>query len=169
MDSKSAFIKRFGDLIALLRVDPGNDAAQDLALAASTAAVEDEPLDIEAGVEWNVIPDDLTLKGRLLARQVELIRIAAGAEPDELLALARALSHDLSPIPSSAHIDVEMVQLLAPPPDPHFCLPSTPGLQAIEHPRSTRKSFCNVCMLPAQNALHRPCRTAPLRFAHRRV
>jgi HEAT repeat protein len=131
VDSKSAFIKRFGDLVALLRVDPGNDAAQDLALAASTAAVEDESLDVEAGVEWNVIPDDLTLKGRLLARQVELIRIAAGAEPDELLALARALSHDLSPIPSSAHIDIEMVQLLAPPPSPPGPAGGAPKPEAV--------------------------------------
>jgi HEAT repeat protein len=117
VDAKSTFIKRFGDLVALLRVDPGADAAQDLALAAAAAAVETEPLEVEAGIEWNVIPDDLTLKGRLLARQVEVVRIAAGAEPDELLALARALSHDLVPIPlSSPHIEVELVQVLVPPP-----------------------------------------------------
>ena len=41
MDSKSTFIKRFGDLVALLRADPGNDAAQELALAAAAAAVAD--------------------------------------------------------------------------------------------------------------------------------
>lgn len=116
MDSKSAFIKRFGDLVVLLRVDPGNDAAQDLALAAAAWAVESEPVEVEAGIEWSVIPDELTLKGRLLARRIEVIRIAAGAEPDELLALARALSHDLVPIPSSPHIEVEMVQEQAPPP-----------------------------------------------------
>ena len=118
MDSRSAFIKRFGDLVVLLRVDPGNDAAQDLALAAAAAAVEQEPVEVEAGIHWSVIPEDLTLKGRLLARQVEVVRVAAGAEPDELLALARALSHDLTTIPSSPHIEVEMVQHIAPPPDP---------------------------------------------------
>jgi HEAT repeat protein len=116
VDSKSTFIKRFGDLIALLRVDPGNDAAQDLALSAAVAAVEAEPLEVEAGVEWSVIPAELTLKGRLLARQVELVRIAAGAGSHELLALARALSHDVTPIQSSLNIEVEMVKLLAPPP-----------------------------------------------------
>ena len=98
MDAKSTFVKRFGDLVALLRVDPGNDAAQDLALAAAAAAVETEAVEVEAGIAWSVIPDELTLKGRLLARQVEAIRIAAGAEPHELLALARALSHDSVPI-----------------------------------------------------------------------
>jgi HEAT repeat protein len=117
VDRKSTFIKRFGDLIALLRADPGNDAAQDLALAAAVAAVELAPLEVEAGIAWNVIPDELTLKGRLLARQVEVVRIAAGAEPHELLALARALSHDLTPLPCSLHVEVETVRLLAPPPD----------------------------------------------------
>ena len=50
VDSKSAFVKRFGDLVILLRVDPGNDAAQDLALAAACAAVEAEPVEVEAGL-----------------------------------------------------------------------------------------------------------------------
>ena len=116
MDSRSTFVKRFGDLIALLRVDPGNDAAQDLALTAAAAAVESDPVEVEAGVEWSVIPDDLTLKGRLLARRVEAIRIAAGAEPHELLALARALSHDQVPVPSSLNVTVTMVEELTPPP-----------------------------------------------------
>jgi HEAT repeat protein len=116
LEAKSTFVKRFGDLVALLRADPGNDAAQDLALATSAAAIETEPVVIEAGVEWSVIPDDLTLKGRLLARQVETIRIAAGTGPDELLLLARALSHDGVPVRSSPNIQVEMVQLLTPPP-----------------------------------------------------
>jgi HEAT repeat protein len=116
VDARSTFIKRFGDLVALLRVDPANDAAQDLALTAAAAAVEAEPVTVEAGVEWSVVPDDLTLKGRLLARQVELIRVASGTEPHELLALARALSHDAVPVVSSPSIHVEMVQVIAPPP-----------------------------------------------------
>jgi hypothetical protein len=117
VDPRSTFIKRFGDLVALLRVDPGNDAAQELALAAAAAAVADAPLKVEAGVEWSAIPDDMSLKARMLARQVECVRIAAGAEPGELLALARALSHDVIPIPSSLHVEVEVVRLLAPPPN----------------------------------------------------
>jgi HEAT repeat protein len=122
VDSKSAFVKRFGDLVMLLRVDPGNDAAQDLALSAACAAVEAEPVDVEAGLAWSVIPDDLALKGRLLARHVETVRIAAGAEPHELLALARALSHDTVVIPSCPNVQVRMVQHLVPPPG----LPAAP-------------------------------------------
>ena len=113
LDHKSTFIKRFGDLVALLRFEPGNDAAQDLALTASLAAVKDEPVEVEAGVEWSVTPVEFTLKSRLLARQVESIRVAAGAEAHELLALARALSHDGTPIPSTPRVQVELVRLLA--------------------------------------------------------
>lgn len=116
MDPKSAFVKRFGDLVALLRVDPGNDAAQDLALSAACTAVEAEPVDVEAGLAWSVIPDDLALKARLLARQVEVVRVSAGAEPHELLALARALSHDTVVIPSCPNVQVQMVEHLVPPP-----------------------------------------------------
>jgi HEAT repeat protein len=126
VDAKSTFIKRFGDLVALLRVDPSNDAAQDLALAAAAAAVETEPLEVEAGIEWSVIPDDLTLKGRLLARHVETVKIAAGTEPDELLALARALSHDVVPVCSSPHIQVVLVQSLNPPPTRPSSGPAAP-------------------------------------------
>jgi HEAT repeat protein len=113
VDLKSTFVKRFGDLVALLRADPGNDAAQDLALTAAAAAVAEHPLEVEAGVEWSVIPDDLTLKGRLLARSVDQVRIAAGAEPSELLALARALAHDVTPLPSTPNVQVELIPLAA--------------------------------------------------------
>jgi hypothetical protein len=132
VEAKSTFVKRFGDLVALLRTDPGNDAAQDLALATSVAAVESEELVIEAGVEWTVVPDDLTLKGRLLARHVESIRIAAGTGPDELLTLARALSHDLVPLQSSPNIQVQMVQLLSPPPG----APRSPPSKTASPPRT---------------------------------
>jgi len=120
VDPKSAFIKRFGDLVAMLRVDPGNDAAQDLALTAACAAVAGTPLEIEAGLELSEAPPELSLKGRLLSRQVDCIRIAAGAEPHELLALARALAHDVTPIPTTANVRVDLVPLLPPPP-PEGC------------------------------------------------
>ena len=44
VEANSTFVKRFGDLVSMLRADPGNDAAQDLALATSVAAVETEPI-----------------------------------------------------------------------------------------------------------------------------
>jgi HEAT repeat protein len=118
MDPKSTFIKRFGDLVALLRADPGNDAAQELALEAAAAAVADAALRIEAGVEWHVIPEEMTLKARMLARQVDAFSVAAGTSPQELQSFARALAHDVTPIPRLPNIEVELVRLLARPLDP---------------------------------------------------
>ena len=118
MDAKSTFVKRFGDLVTLYRVDPGNDAAQELALDAAAAAVADGPVEIEAGIEWSAIPGDMGLKARMLARQVDCLRITAGAAAQELQALARALAHDVTPVRSSPGIEVEFVRLLAPPASP---------------------------------------------------
>src|SRR5262249_17611438 len=70
VDPTATFIKRFGDLVTLLRVDPGNDAAQDLALSAAAAAVQSASIELEAGIAWAQIPDDMPLKARMLARQV---------------------------------------------------------------------------------------------------
>jgi len=119
VDPSATFIKRFGDLVMLLRVDPGNDAAQDLALSAAAAAVGDVAVEVEAGIEWGQIPDDMGLKARMLARQVDRLRIEAGTDPFELQSLARALAHDLIPIPTTPGITVDLVRLLSPPsPDP---------------------------------------------------
>jgi HEAT repeat protein len=136
VDAKSTFVKRFGDLVVLLRVDPGNDAAQDLALTAACAAVEAEAIEVEAGLAWSVIPEDLSLKGRLLARQVETVRVAAGAEPHELLALARALSHDAVAIPSCSNVLVTMVEPLISPAEASTA--SVPGPSAASPPMSGR-------------------------------
>jgi hypothetical protein len=108
------FEKRFGDLVALLRADPGNDAAQDLALTAAAAAVADHAIVVESGVERGSLREDLTLAGRLRARRVDLLRVAAGASPDELLRVARALSHDTTPVPSTRAVRVEVVPSIVP-------------------------------------------------------
>jgi len=114
LDPQSAFVKRFGDLVALLRVDPGNDAAQELALTAAAAAVADHAIVIESGVERGIGGDDLTLPGRMRARHVDLMRVSAGAPPDELLRVARALSHDAIPVPSTRAVRIEMVPNVVP-------------------------------------------------------
>jgi len=114
LDLRSAFVKRFGDLVALLRVDPGNDAAQDLALTAAAAAVADHAIVVESGVERGLEGNDLSLPGRLRARHIDLMRVSAGAPPDELLRVARALSHDAIPVPSTRTIRIEMVPNVVP-------------------------------------------------------
>jgi hypothetical protein len=108
-------VKRFGDLVALMRVDPGNDAAQDLALTAATSAVARGPVEVDASSDESGSPEGLGLRARMLARQVDRLRVAAGAQPQELEALARALAHDLTPIPMTPHVQVELMRLLAPP------------------------------------------------------
>lgn len=110
------FVKRFGDLVALMRADPGNDAAQDLALSAAAGVVALMAVEVEAASRASGSAEGLSLRARMLARQVDRLRIAAGAEPYELEALARALAHDLTPIPTFPHVEAELIRLLAPPP-----------------------------------------------------
>jgi hypothetical protein len=114
LDPRDTFIRRFGDLVALLRVDPGNDAAQDLALTAAVAAVADHSIVVESGVEHGSGGEDLSLAGRLRARRVDLLRVGAGAPPEDLLRLARALSHDVTPVPSTPQVRVEMLPAVMP-------------------------------------------------------
>lgn len=106
---QALFAQRFSDLVALLRAEPSNDAAQDLALETCTAIANTQPIRLEAGVESFDGVDPLSLKARLLARQVDVVHIAAGVEEEELLRLARALAHDTAPVGSSPHVTVEFV------------------------------------------------------------
>ena len=98
-----------------MRVEPGNDAAQDLALTAAAGAVADTPVEVDASSDAAGKPDGLGLRARMIARQVDRLRVAAGAQPHELEAVARALAHDLTPIPATPHVQVELMRLLAPP------------------------------------------------------
>jgi hypothetical protein len=115
LDPNFVFVKRFGDLVALMRVDPGNDAAQDLALAAATSAVAEAGVEVDASSDRWGSPVGVGLRARMLARQVDRLRVSAGAAPYELEAVARALAHDLTPIPATPHVQVDRMRLLAPP------------------------------------------------------
>ena len=98
-----------------MRVDPGNDAAQDLALTAAASAVACTAVEVDASSERSGSAEGVGLRARMLARQVDRLRVAAGAEPYELEAVARALAHDLTPIPATPHVQVDRMRLLAPP------------------------------------------------------
>jgi hypothetical protein len=84
--------------------------------------------------------EDVSLKGRLLARQIDTLRVESGVSPEELLALARALVTDNIPLESSAHVKVELIPM-APPPPPSYGAPSISRSQtsAIEIPAGPRR------------------------------
>ena len=114
--ASETFIARFGDLVALLRVDPGNDAAQDLALSAALRAASEGTIMVEAGFDRGEAGEDLTLQGRMRARYVDVLRIGPGAAAGAVLALARALSHDTTPLPLASGIELERFPVLERPP-----------------------------------------------------
>ncbi|MEO8139935.1 MAG: HEAT repeat domain-containing protein [Gemmatimonadota bacterium] len=98
-----------GQLVQLLRMSPEQGEAIAPLLKAATARVAAAGEVIEAGIENSWALDGDSLKGRLQARQVDAIRIAAGAPSAELLALAQALADDSAPIPSTSAIRVKLL------------------------------------------------------------
>jgi hypothetical protein len=104
--SHALFEQLFGELVALLRTRPGDDAALDRLLAQSHALVAACPVTLVSGVEIVGQEDPLSLKSRLLARYVDTVTVAPEVEAEELLHLARALAHDTAPVASSPNIQV---------------------------------------------------------------
>jgi hypothetical protein len=108
-DAGASFAELLGRLILLLRERPVRDAEVRRAVDLLAARAERGEALIEAGIENNWAVDGDPLKERLQARQVDAIRIAAGAGGVELLALARALADDTAPVPSTALIRVKFL------------------------------------------------------------
>ncbi len=114
----NAFADKMSRLIALYRLEPMNGEAQAAALGAALRVVSEDAVTVEAGLEVSDVEDHLSLKARLLARQVDHVQVLAGAPAEDLAALARALSDDVTPIPSTTMVRVEMVQRLDAPQTP---------------------------------------------------
>jgi HEAT repeat protein len=108
------FEQSFGELVALLRTRPQDHAGEDRLLAQCTAHVAVRPATLASGVEILGEEDPRSLKSRLLARMVDTVQIAPGAEAEELLHLARALSHDTAPVGSTAHVSVALIPSIVP-------------------------------------------------------
>src|SRR5262245_16994731 len=106
------FEQSLGDLVNQVRTHPGDHSAYDAALDRVAGLVAGLPAAIEAGIEntWSVDGDDL--RGRLLTRGIDAIRVSAGASRDDLLALARALAQDAGPIPSTLAVQVDLIPTL---------------------------------------------------------
>ncbi len=120
------FAESLGRLVYLLRTEPENLEGQKAALRAAVAEITRVPVVLEAGVE-NEWLDDQSLKGRLLARGVDQVRVGAGAPAADLLDLARALADDEAILPSTDGVVVEMVPMRFPPASPPAPGASRPG------------------------------------------
>lgn len=105
----SLFTAHFGQLVVLLRRQPGNTPAQKSALRSAMAVLPRGRVTIEAGIEYSEVPDDGSLKGRLLLRRVDAIHFATTASAADVLSLARALATDSRKIPSVPAIEVELL------------------------------------------------------------
>ncbi|HEY7028473.1 MAG TPA: HEAT repeat domain-containing protein [Gemmatimonadales bacterium] len=106
------FEQTLGDLVSQMRAHPGDHAAFAAALDRVVGSVAGSPATIEAGIEntWSLDGDDL--KGRLLTRGVDAIRVSAGASRDDLQALARALAEDEGPLPNTPGVQVDLIPTL---------------------------------------------------------
>jgi hypothetical protein len=118
----SPFAERLERLVTLLRGGGEVGSAAETAAREAAAGLIGGPVVLEAGVENSAGWEDASLKGRLLRRQVDSVRVAPGVAGDELLALARSLASDSAPIENSAHVTVELIPI-APPPPPAFDAP----------------------------------------------
>jgi len=103
------FTAYFGQLVLLIRRHPEDSAGQKSALRGAMAVLPLGPVRIEAGIEYSDVPDDTSLKGRLLTRLVDSISFAPDAQPADVLDLARALARDEGPVPSTTAVQVELV------------------------------------------------------------
>ncbi|HEV8124055.1 MAG TPA: HEAT repeat domain-containing protein [Gemmatimonadales bacterium] len=108
------FADPFGRLVLLLRLEPANVPAQKEALRQAMTVLRTGTLRLETGFESSDLPDDTTLKGRLLSRRVEVIHFEAGASPSDVLFVARALAQDQAPLIGSPDIVIELLPESAP-------------------------------------------------------
>lgn len=114
-DPTPSFDELLGRLLQALRDPAGDEKVVRRALGRLVAAVSRKAATIEAGIENSWAVDGDRLRERLQVRQVDAIVVAAGADQNELLALARALADDTTPIPSTAAVQVRLLPEPAPP------------------------------------------------------
>jgi hypothetical protein len=121
------FTAYFGQLVVLIRRQPGDTSAQKIALRSAMAVLPRGPVRIEAGIEHSDVPDDNSFKGRLIHRFVDSICFAAEASAGEVLAVARALAGDRGPIPSTALVEVVLLPASSVRPDLEAASPPSNG------------------------------------------
>ena len=124
MPRQPSFEQAFSTLLDHLRLRPEDDRQTRRLLKILEGTVASEDVTIEAGLVRTDTLSDPGLRGRMLARRVETLRVAATAPGDELLALAQALAVSELEIPSTSKVTVEFVvdiqpgKLVTPSPPP---------------------------------------------------
>jgi len=108
------FGEALGRLVQELRATRGDPELVRQLLTEVTVLVARAPVVEEAGIQLTGMLNDTSLRGRMHARQVDVIRVARGAPADELLGLAQALAQEDGPIPSTEAVRVELVQSIRP-------------------------------------------------------
>jgi len=108
------FVETLGRLIAAHRQGAAGGAIQARLLEEAVRIAAEQPIVVDAGLQLSGDYDEASLKNHLLRRQVETLRVAAGAPAADLDALARALGDDALPLPSVPSIEYEMVSYVVP-------------------------------------------------------
>ena len=109
MTPESSFERAFSKLVRHLR-RPSEGAGQTARLArAVRKSVARKAAVVEAGLVTVDTINDPGLRGRMLARRVEAVRVAAGAPEEDLLRLARALAAEDGPVPHTDEVAVDYV------------------------------------------------------------
>jgi len=126
-----------GHLVLLLRGAPDRNDWIKKSLDFAMARLAQGPALLEGGIEnnWGLGGDPL--KERLQVRQIDEVRVAAGASRNELLRFLRALADDFEPIPSTDRVRVRCVA--APAPEPVSSAAPAPPLALPERTRSDGK------------------------------
>ncbi len=96
----------FDRLLEVLHQTP-DDLAEARRVATQLAGqLAETPFRLEGGFEQAGMVHEMTLRGRMLVRGVGAIALLAGASPEDLIAVARTLASDDSPVESSGGVEV---------------------------------------------------------------
>ena len=109
MPHQPSFEQAFTSLLEHLRQRPEDDRQTRRLVATLGKTVAAEGMTVEAGLVRTDTLHDPGIRGRMLARRVETLRVSAGAPDDELLALAEALAVSDLTIPTTRQVAVEFV------------------------------------------------------------
>ena len=150
MTQESPFADALGRLVQQLRSGPDDrDTVREL-LTKVSVHVARQPAVEEAGIQLSGMLNEISLRGRMHARGVDLIRVAAGAPAEELLTLAEALAQEGGPIPSTDLVQVTLVEPIHPGAEDGIRMRDLPEVEEMQ--RATDPEFQFVPMQEVDSA-----------------